>query len=43
LSNIVAIPTSIATEKQAKQLNIPLGKQEALLLYAHITLLSLLL
>lgn len=26
LSNIIAIPTSIATEKQARQLNIPLGK-----------------
>jgi hypothetical protein len=26
LTNIVAIPTSIATEKQARQLNIPLGK-----------------
>ena len=25
LSNIVAIPTSIATEKQARQLKIPLG------------------
>lgn len=26
LSNIIAIPTSIATENQARQLNIPLGK-----------------
>jgi hypothetical protein len=26
LANIIAIPTSIATEKQARQLNIPLGE-----------------